>query len=250
MFACAKSQTPEPPPAEGQADARWRQMLAIEGVTGPYRDQLSIRFGKEGDTRRVTAILWGNSGGDLRMDVMAGVGALAARIKESDSRFTIFAPRENKAYFHEGDNKPLLKLGVPAPLNLFSLSALLNGHYADVFGREFESALKDSQGLSEYRLIGKFAGALFLNEKGLPVEWRQEKGGWTLKLGYDDSAPTLPHSLRLTNEKGQRAIILVKERETPAQSFTAGQMELNLPEGTPILPLSQFRTPKSGAFGD
>lgn len=50
-----------------------------------------------------------------------------------------------------------------------------------------------------------------------------------------------PRRLTLTHSNGKRAILLVKEREKPAKAFTEEQMRLTLPEGVPLLPLSQYK---------
>lgn len=245
LFACAKGPVGEKPDQDSAILAQtWRSMLELPGQTGPYRDQLSLRFGKEGDTRRVTAILWGNNEEALRLDVMAGVGAVIAKILENGSHFLVCAPRENKAYFHEGDARPLLKVGVPLPFDLSQLAGLLNGRYAAVFGKDYASAAMGSKG-AEYELAGKLAGELLLDENGLPLRWRQKTGGWSLAISYEEDESGLPRRLELNNVNGQRAILLVKEREKPAQAFTAEQMRLEPPPGARLLPLSQFRAAKN-----
>ena len=50
------------------------------------------------------------------MDVMAGIGAVVAKIWESGDEFLVYSPTENRAFFHQGSNKPLLRVGVPVPL--------------------------------------------------------------------------------------------------------------------------------------
>ena len=80
LCACAKKTVVETPGDTVLAD-RWNQMLAIskESTKAPWRMQMSLRFGDEGDTRRVTGIMWGNNDRKLRLDVMAGVGAIVAK---------------------------------------------------------------------------------------------------------------------------------------------------------------------------
>lgn len=247
-FACAKR--PQAPMAPDMQHELWQDMQALSGIQGPYRDQLSMRFGKEGETRRVTAIIWGNNDKELRLDVMAGVGSVIAKIRQDGDHFLIYTPREDKAYFHEGASRPLLRAGVPVPFDLGQLAALLNGHYEQLFGAKYESAAAGSKGGIDYAIGGKLAGTLTLGEKGLPLAWRQKKGGWTLNLGYDETSPLLPRSLKLTNDKGQRAIILVKERENPDRAFDREQMELVLPESATLLPLSKFGVVKSAGMGE
>lgn len=241
LSGCAKS--PLPPVSEDETARIWHKMeTASAEAPGPYRLQLSMRFGEEGDTRRVTGLLWGNGDKTLRLDVMAGVGAIIAKIAESGDEFLAFMPRENTAYFHEGSNRPLLKVGVPVPFDLLQLADLLNGRFAQVFGSSPGSASLLKNGNASFVLEGPMAGELELNADGAPVDWRQKTGGWQLALAYDDNSPYLPKSLRLQNINGKRAIILVKERESVTQPFSADQLTLTPPAGAKLLPLSEFKT--------
>ncbi|WP_288907396.1 lipoprotein insertase outer membrane protein LolB [uncultured Desulfovibrio sp.] len=248
LCACARQPAMETPSPEARAhlEQTWQRYAAADDavVPAPYRLQLSLRFGTEGDTRRVTALFWGNGQRKLRMDVMAGVGATVANILEDGQHFLVFAPNEHKAYFHQGANKPLLQVGVPVPFNLDHLADLLNGRYAQVFGRDYAEAAVQADGLARYTLEGKPGGSLTLNAQGLPVAWSENAHGakgWSMEILYTDDASPLPRRLNLTHSNGKRAIVLVKEREKPAQAFTEAQLSLPLPEDVPLLPLSQFK---------
>ena len=121
--ACARQPSTVPP--ADSAD-RWQAFVARSGAVkeAPYLLNASLRFGTEGDTRRVTALLWGNDSRSLRMDVMAGIGAVVAKIWESGDEFLVYSPTENRAFFHQGSNNPLLRVGVPVPFALDELAAL------------------------------------------------------------------------------------------------------------------------------
>lgn len=247
VCACARQPvTPGAPDAagEGALAARWQAYCATAGEAAePYRLQLSLRFGTEGDTRRVTALLWGNDERQLRLDVMAGVGVTVAKILEDGAHFLVYAPTENKAYFHQGASRPLLKVGVPVPFDLSRLAALLTGRYAQAFGSAYASAQPEADGTAVYALEGTPGGSLTLDAAGRPIRWRaDEANGWRMAIVYDDAASRpLPRRLELTHGNGQRAILLVKEREKPAAPFTEAQLSLNVPDGAPLLPLAQYR---------
>ena len=224
----------------GETDTVWGKMQATShAAAGPYRLQLSMRFGEEGNTRRVTGVLWGNDSRNLRLDVMAGVGAILAKIQESPDAFILYAPRENRAYRHTGPQRPMLKIGIPVPFDLQSLAELLNGRFAQVFGDAYLTANADGSGAS-YEIDGPLAGELVLDAAGAPVAWKQAGGAWTLKLAYNENEPLKPKSLKLANINGQQAIIMVKQRETP-EPFDPSQLELAIPPGTVTLPLSRYR---------
>ena len=174
LLACACARQPSTadlgPEAQARLENRWQKFTAVSDAAplAPYRLQMSLRFGTEGDTRRVTALFWGNSGRQLRLDVMAGVGAVVAKILEDGQHFLVYSPGENKAYFYQGAAKPLLKVGVPVPFDLGHLADLLNGRYAAVFGAEHTAAALLPDGLARYELSGKPGGSVSLNAAGLP----------------------------------------------------------------------------------
>lgn len=98
LCACAK----QPPVELGtetqtQLESRWLKFTALSAAPAtPYRLQLSLRFGAKGDTRRVTALFWGNSERQLRLDVMAGVGAVVAKILEDGQHFLVYSRGKTK----------------------------------------------------------------------------------------------------------------------------------------------------------
>lgn len=237
--------TPAPPQ---EAEAVWQRYAVLsdaQAAQKTYRLQMSLRYGTEGDTRRVTALLWGNSSQQLRLDVNAGVGATVAKIQDDGDHFLVYAPMENKAYFHQGSQKPLLDVGVPMPFGVTALADLLNGRYAAIFGNQPSgngAEMTPGGNLVFHVEQGRIAGMLELNRDGLPVGWKDgERQGWSLQLGYEDGT-TLPYKLEIAHGKtGKRAIVLIKERSTPATPFTPQQLRLILPEDTPVLPLRQFK---------
>lgn len=246
LCACARQpMLATSPEQQAMLDQRWQKFVAqgAAHAPAPYRLDMSLRFGTQGDTRRVTALFWGNSQRQLRLDVMAGVGATVAKILEDGQHFLVYSPSENKAYFYQGAARPLLQVGVPVPFNLGHLAELLNGRYAAVFGPQFERAAVTADGKAQYDLQGRPGGRLVLNEQGLPVAWQEQSDGkgWSMEILYDDGPTPLPHRLNLMHSNGKRAIVLVKEREKPAQAFTKEQMALPLPQDAPLLPLAKFK---------
>ncbi len=249
LSACARQPQSGAPAEPAAAEAVWKRYeayCAARDAPRPYRLQASLRYGKEGDTRRVVVLLWGNGSEPLRLDVMAGVGVNVAKIFESSDEFIVYAPNEHRAYFHEGKEKPLLNVGVPVPFGVADLADALNGRFGVLFGtdRQGETTLR-ADGNMVYALgSGPMGGMLELNPQGLPVRWNENgsKGkNWKIGISYDDATPPLPRKLEITHSGGQRAILLLKEREFPAVPFTDAQLRLIVPEGTQMLPLRQYR---------
>lgn len=238
VCACAKTGPISESPEQEIAQARW-DLMETNPESQPYRIQFSLRFGEEGNTRRVTGILWGNDPETLRMDIMAGVGVVIAKIADSPDRFLLYSPREDKAYFHDGDEKPLLKIGMPLPFNLQMLAALLNGRYSRVFGSSYTSAEMVKDDRVAYTLDRGPKGVLEINPEGVPVLWSQGSNSWQMTVTPEENS-RLPKSLKFNNSDGKRAIVLVKEREK-SEPFNNEQMELAFPPSTPKLPLSKYR---------
>lgn len=237
LFACAPK-APVPPQMSQEAEQYWDKMQALgdENVDEPYRMQISLRIGEDGNTRRVTGLLWGQDN-NMRLDIMAGVGVVLAKIHDFDDKFILYTPRENKAFEHIGANKPLLRVGAPLPFNLPQLAALLNGSYAQVFGPG-ANFIGEKKNLFEYELQDAPSGTIWLDENGLPMRW--QNASWRLALTYNKDS-LKPHSLRLENNDGKKAILNVKEREQPAEPFTAEQLDLKIPDSIEIQPLSEYQ---------
>ncbi len=255
LCACAKAPLT---PVSHDTDALWTNYAkTAQNVTTPFRTQLSLRYGFEGDTDRVQALLWGNTAKKLRLDITAGVGITVAKIYEDEKIFTLYVPNEETAYVHEGAQKPLFNVGVPMPLGLHHLTLILQGHYASVFGLNHSNtplAPKDTTIPQEFLADlpedavayhvndGDFAGTLVLNSLGLPVFWQEEASkGWAMSLWYKDNT-TLPYKIDIKHIRSERkAVLIIKERASDLDLFTSTQMRLIYPEDTQILPLEELQ---------
>ena len=176
------------------------------------------------------------------MDVMAGIGAVVAKIWESGDEFLVYSPTENRAFFHQGGNKPLLRVGVPVPFALDQLAALLNGRLVTVFGDRYSDSRALANGHVGFTLSSATGGLLEIDAQGQAVAW-QENGrrGWSMTIAYDDAG--LSRRVSLRHPDGQTAVLLVKERQAPAP-FNNAQLSLLLPDSTPVLPLERYTVPQ------
>lgn len=237
ITACASKQTSLQNDS-GNAGIVFKKLEKIseENSGRPYRFQLSLRFGQEGDTRRVTGMMWGEKR-NIRLDLMAGVGASVAMISDFGDQFLLYSPQENRAYSHKGNNKPVLRIGSPLPFNLPELADILTGNYAAVFGN-IANYTGTENGCYSFALADGIKGEMVLNSDGLPLFW--QKNDWKMTIAYEKNE-TLPQSLRLINANGKLAVLMIKEREFPKKPFTDEQMTLSLPSGTPVLPLANYK---------
>ncbi len=254
LCACAK---PDLKTVDHNADALWKNYAqSAKTVSKPFRTQLSLRYGVEGRTDRVSALLWGNSAQGLRLDISASVGITVAKILEKPQDFLLYIPQENVAYTHEGKEKASFTAGIPMPLNLEHLTLLLQGHHASVFGLRYQGqplAVDKATALlinpddlpnsaKAYTLEeGPFRGMLVLNSLGQPVFWQEDNStGWTMEISYKEHE-LLPYKLYIKHIASERkAVLIVKERAFDLDLFTPEQMRLILPKETVIHPLEDL----------
>lgn len=235
LISCAP-QTKITTPATNEADVL-AKYLAQNPPHDPYRLQLSIRLGLKGDTRRGTAIVWGRDTQTVRLDVQAGVGAIIAQIFADPNNFLIVAPMDAKAYTHTGHNKPLLKIGVPLPLTLKNLADILLGNLPDVFGRNLTAANQKGDTIP-FDLNDRLKGTIYLDGLGHVVRWDEKKGqGWVMDIAYGED--NLPAKISLANNVGQKAILVVRSRES-SQDLNLAPLQLSIPPGFEVLPLAKY----------
>ncbi len=242
--ACAPRTEPVPAVMPVPADAAlaaWDRFEAYSAArsaeAGPFRLQCSLRYSNQGEGRRVAAIIWGNGDLPLRLDVTA-MGVLAGRLRQDASELLIHAPREDKAWVHRGAQQAFLAFGLPVPLTLPDVVALLQGRYLDVFGPAAGvDPMQAGEGI-RYRLEhGALPGTITLSPEGLLTNWQETPGGWNLDVTYSGTPP-LPESLVIDHPEGRHAVLTVTDRERTAP-FSAAQLALALPPGTQLANLRQ-----------
>ncbi len=241
LLACTPKQVPGPSDgATGDAAAAWNAYSARtrteEATARPFRLSASLRYtDNKGESTRVSSLFWGNGRTPypLRLDLTAGVGTVVAKIRENNDNFTAYNPDEKTAYFHTRENRALSAFGVPIPLTLLDLSLILTGRGGTLFlppVGETPSAETGPGGYVFRIQNAPLAGLLELSPQGVPVSWRQ--GGWTLAFEPESDDPMRPHRVRITNSKGQEALIVVRSLDFPPMPFAGAQLELPLPPGT------------------
>lgn len=230
-----------------------------EAENAPYRLNASVRFGKEGDTRRVVVLIWSNGEAvaagvtgaagregltpavdPIRMDVMAGMGSVVARLREARGEFVAYTPGEASAMVYNGRGRVRVNIGTPLPFGLRDFTALLRGRFHEVFGPvEGTAPVFSAKGNIIYTLVGgDRQGTLELRPDGLPVRWEENgKDGWIMDLDYEvweGEFLQRPYKISLADADGRSAILLVKNREMPPRRFTTEQLALPLPPDTRI----------------
>ncbi|HJD96202.1 hypothetical protein [Mailhella massiliensis] len=254
---------------ESEAESRWQAFMQLS--SRPAEDDMlsgSLRFGPEGDTRRVTYVLWTRSEVDLsaekdghgpagldtadfgsdmpgdaraiRLEVNAGVGANVAKALFDNGRMLVVLPRDQKAYAGVETAENLRRLlGLPLPFSMNRLNDFLAGRYLsalDVTAPERYLSGDDGNIIYLCRSEGR-ACELELNAEARPVRWSMS-GRWTLDIAYGDDA--LPYKLdgRMEGEQPLRMVLLVKERRS-AGTLPGLSMELEVPQDIAVYSLDQ-----------
>ncbi len=276
LFTGACSHSPELPDVPTIPDSQnkpaiaWRNFAynsqqAAENKS-PYRINATLRYETPSESQRVSGYLWGNgevankpgrSGFyPIRLDLIAGVGSVVAKVKEDSTRFLVFDPSANTAYNYEGKNRTLSSFGVPVPFDLASLVLVLQGRYADFFlpqrsaaeqaappparparqnGQNGQAGQEGQAGYVYTLQDHDLPGELQLDENGQPLRWSHTPGpngadqSWVMEI-TPGKGPG-PLRLRLTHPKGYEAVITVKELARPEAMFLPPQLELELPAG-------------------
>lgn len=264
--ACAPKQTPPPvPPAppiddaapEDKGAAIWRAFHARASganfLSGPFRISGTLRYTDDkGETHRVSSLLWGNGKADnpypLRLDLLAGVGSVVAKVREDKDSFVAYIPDEKRAYLMEGADRTLASFGVPVPLSLGDLTRLLTGLPGGLFlpdGLFLPGTSEAEPAVPEYAPTGAGArftvthatlpGELDLSSSGVPLGWKEAGGkGWSIVFEPGEKNPLQPQKLRIAHPKGYSALITVKEITRVSPPYSREQMGLETPPGTEI----------------
>ncbi len=215
---------------------------AREADQAPYRLRGSLRYGQKGTTRRVSLLLWSNGTLPVRLDVLAGINSIAARLLEDTDTFVAYAPGEKKALVHNGAERIYLNFGRPVPFSLRDFSALMRGRFHEVFGfRTDKPPFRTAEGTLRFTIYdGSAENELDIASTGLPVRWSQP-GGWIMHIEYTDAMSPLPRKIKLEHPDGYTAILLVKERDLVPMPFTVQQLALDLPDGTTVEPVKKLK---------
>lgn len=240
LNACAASKVTLP--SEEEQKARWEKFITHTIAEKPYILQGSFRFGDKDNTNRVNYIFWSNGALPLRVDVMAGVGASIAKVREDTEKVLMYLVLEKRAIrmANFGEINPLVSLGMPVPLSFYEMSLLLRGGFNNVLQELHLDSVKSKKAKHEHEKYTYYFssinmdGLVQLNELGMPVHCEIDNT-WAFDLQYEEKNAVLPYRVVISSLIGDyKAILLVKERSTPPV-YKAEDLIFELPKGTEIL---------------
>lgn len=240
LNACVKNAVTLPT-LEDQ-NARWEKFTSRTIDEKPYTLQGSFRFGDKDNTNRVNYIFWSNGSLPLRVDVMAGVGAGIAKVREDADEVLMYLVQDKKAMLTENyhEMNPLVSLGMPVPVSFYEMSLLLRGGFNQVLQelhldtvKTAEQAKNDYEKYSYYFSSVNMDGLLQLDENGMPVHCEIDNT-WAFDLTYEEKS-MLPHRVVISSLiDDYKAILLVKERSNPPQ-YKKEDLTFELPKGTEFI---------------
>lgn len=229
-------------PSIEDQQSRWEKFTTATIDERPYTLQGSFRFGDKENTNRVNYIFWSNGSLPLRVDVMAGVGASIAKIREDTEEVLMYLVQDKKAMLMQNYHEinPLVSLGMPVPISFYEMSLLLRGGFNQVL-QELnldsvtisEKAKNEFEKYSYYFSSINMDGLVQLDENGMPVHCEIDNT-WAFDLSYDEKT-MLPYRVVISSLIDEyKAILLVKERSNPAQ-YKEEDLIFELPKGTEFI---------------
>ncbi len=242
---------------ETEARAVWDRYLNTFGhePDDPFNMEASFRYVKpDGESHRATLRIWGNGAYPYRLDALAGMGSVAAQMRDDANSLMIYMPQENRVYIHTGPDKPVLGLsgiGVPIPFSLADLTSILLGYYTELFGTSYSQAYSTHSSAIHYDLDGeKMPGYLVLNQDGEPVSWVSKvEVGWKIYFYFDKPAPGARRpeldKMVVNHAQGYALTLWFRGVETPSEPYPNKQLELVLPNDVEKLPIQQIENEES-----
>lgn len=225
-----------------EQEARWEKFISHTIDEKPYTLQGSFRFGDKDNTNRVNYIFWSNGSLPLRVDVMAGVGASIAKVREDTDEVLMYLVQDKKAMLMENyhEMNPLVSLGMPVPISFYEMSLLLRGGFNQVLQdihldtvKTSKNAKRDYEKYSYYFSSVNMDGLVQLNDNGLPMHCEIDNT-WAFDLVYEEKS-MLPHRVVISSLLDDyKAILLVKERSTP-KKYNDEDFVFELPKGTEFI---------------
>lgn len=243
LTACAKA--PSPPEALPEARTLWEAFLLRhqppDDTSHLFVDAV-LRVTSRGETRRMTAELWGAPLAEtpvIRLDLYAGVGALLVSARQEQHGVLALFPQEGWGL--RSDSAAMLGRRLALPCGLRSLAFLVAGDYAALLPKSFQTSETTGDG-HRYTFAPPWTvRSLTLNARGLPLGMKfyapapDRDGGaglWDLAFSRHDEDGRA-RRIDIAGPDGQEALVLIKDVQRVAP-YGEAALSLTLPPGTPV----------------
>ncbi|MCG8531479.1 MAG: hypothetical protein MI749_12545 [Desulfovibrionales bacterium] len=253
LFGCAQKipqRTITHPAPTAQAESVWQQYLAhtaTTNTTAPFSLSASFRFKTLESSNRASLKAWGNGNSPIRVDLLAPFGTVVASIRIGEGQVIIFEPEEKKAAYADSGSDVLIRLGLPVPVSIHHVMALLKGDYGSLFPQQYASAYLEGTSNVAYVFSSSTGslsqasaltdGILILDANGYPMEWRQTAPK-KFSIVFDKYRDGRPAKITVSSGSDTSALFLIKDRAYPAVPYSPQALTLSLPADTEVFPLS------------
>ena len=237
-----------------EAEQVWAKYLANSRKikkSSPFTINSSFRFKTPDNSNRASLKIWGNGTNPVRIDILGPFGSVVASLRISNTRSVIYEPDNKRAVYSDSGDELLVRLGLPVPVSVQDIIALLRGDYSELFPETYETAYVEGNANIAYTFSNKSMdknslqkltdGILVLNKQGLPIAWEQKDKSMSISFEkYDNS---LPSKIRVLAGTERSALFLIKKRDIPLSPFEPEALELKLPPDTKLEPMKPMPTP-------
>lgn len=225
-----------------QVWAKYRANAERKSAEVPFSLSASFRFKTPDSSNRASLRMWGNGTNPVRIDILGPFGSVVASLRISDSRSVIFEPDNKRAVYSDSGQELLVRLGLPVPVSVQDIVALLRGNYGDLFPKTYETAYVEGTTNIAYTFSAQpenrtssqklTDGILVLNKQGLPLVWEQKEKA--MSISFEKYGNGLPDKIRVIAGTERSALFLIKERSNPGVPFETQALELALPPDTKL----------------
>ncbi|SIN77520.1 LolA-like protein [Halodesulfovibrio marinisediminis] len=222
--------------------AKYRANAEQKSSARPFSLSSSFRFKTPDSSNRASLRVWGNGQAPARIDILGPFGSVVASLRLSETRSVVYEPESKRAVYSDSGQNLFVRLGLPVPVSVQDIIALLRGNYEKLFPTTYDTAYVEGTSNIAYTFSSQSKsnntsqtltdGVLVLNKQGLPVVWEQKDK--SMSISFEKYDKGLPNKIKVFAGTERSALFLIKERTTPVSPFEPQALDLVLPPDTKL----------------
>ncbi len=228
-----QKQTAPPLPAAQQWAHFIHSAPSKNSVPESFRVKISINYYGPERKDRFLANLWGNNDYPLRMDLMAGIGQIFSMWREDKRQWQALYPSRKILYKHDDGRVGANAVGFPTPFDLLEISRFLTGQYVRLAPENYTKCEKQGKKTTYSFPSGSKIKKMTLSMKSDPIQFTGSN--WQAELSDFGSKRHIAHRIDLKLNKGQKAVIRIKELKFREEPWKPEKLELRIPPDTKTL---------------